>query len=62
MLFVLQDDNNKGDFFGSPADGINHSIPIRKINKDLFLTSCSSGILRSITFSLVQAITGDVVS
>ena len=57
-----QDGDQTGDFFGSLADGINHSVPIRRVNKDLYHRNCFSGIPRTITFSLVQATAGDVVS
>ena len=61
-IAYLQDDDGVGDFFGSLIDGINHSIPIRRVDKDLYYKSCYTGIPRLITFSLVQAIAGDVVS
>lgn len=63
FFFLLQDDDDSGrDYFGSLADGINHTITIHKVNRDLYHQNCYIGILRSITFSLVQAIAGDEVS
>ena len=62
LMHYLQDDVNAGDYFGSLATGINHSVRIEKLNKEVYDKSCSTGIPRSVTFSLVQAIAGDVVS
>ena len=60
--YDLQENNSEGRFFGSLVHGSDHSILIRRVNKDLYHSKCKLGIPRSITFSLVQAITGDVVS
>ena len=48
-------------FFALPAGGNNHTYEIAAIDVDRY-DNCSSGLKRSLNFSLVQVLAGDIVS
>ena len=49
------------NYFGSLAEGITHALPVKKVNKDVYYAKCVARIPRLVTFTLVQAIAGNVV-
>ena len=48
-------------FFALPAGGNNHTYKIAAIDNSQY-GNCSSGLTRSLDFSLIQVIAGDIVS